>query len=142
MPLLRFIVLVMAMAQVGPATGPSTAPSKTVWDGVYSSEQSARGKRAYATLCARCHGEKLQGNDDAVPLVGKDFVKGWEGKTVGKLVDLTQKEMPTDGPGKLTRRQVTDITAYLLEVNGYPAGQGELAPELASLNVIQIQPKK
>jgi mono/diheme cytochrome c family protein len=113
-----------------------------VWDGVYSSAQVARGKTAYANLCARCHGETLLGNDDAVPLVGAEFVKRWEGKSIGAMVDLTQKDMPTDGPGKLTRRQVTDVTVFVLNANGYPAGQNEMPAELETLNAILIQPKK
>lgn len=143
MTLLRSIViLIIALLQAGPATAPSTMPSRTVWDGVYSGEQSARGKRAYATLCARCHGDTLLGNDDAVPLVGKDFVGRWEGKSVAKLVELTRTEMPSDGPGKLTRKQCTDITAYILSANGFPAGPGEVAAELNVLEAILIRTKK
>ena len=134
--------LLLGLVFAGQTTAPSTAPSRSANDGVYTAAQVARGKTAYAKDCARCHGDTLLGNDDAVPLVGREFLKKWEGQSVGKLVDLTQKEMPSDGPGKLTRRQCTDIAAFVLSSNGYPAGQSELAPELNILNAILIQPKK
>ena len=31
--------------------------------------------------------------------------------------------MPADGPGKLTRKECTDIVAYLLNANGHAPGQ-------------------
>lgn len=134
--------LIAALVVAAQTTAPTTSPSRSVNDGVFNAAQVSRGKTAYANLCARCHGETLLGNDDAVPLVGAEFLKHWQGKSIGKLVDLTQKEMPSDGPGKLTRRQCTDVTAYVLSVNGYPTGQSELAPDLEALNAILIQPKK
>lgn len=137
-----FAGMLAAIVLAGQTTAPTTSPSKTSNDGVFNAAQVARGKTAYANLCARCHGETLLGNDDAVPLVGAEFLKSWHGKSVGKLVELTQKDMPTDGPGKLTRRQCTDVTAYVLSVNGYPSGQTEMPAELETLNAILIQPKK
>lgn len=137
------VPLALAAVTIAQSTPPSTTPSsKTVWDGVYTAEQAARGKTAYNTHCARCHGEKLMGNDDATPLVEKKFLEKWYGKSVGELVELTRKEMPSDGPGKLTRKQCTDMTAYLLSANGFPAGKTEMAAELDALNSILIQPKK
>src|SRR5262245_6698266 len=133
-----FIYLIASLALAAPAT----APSRTVWDGVYTKEQADRGKKAYASLCTRCHGDALLGNDDAPALVDKKFLDKWYTKSVGELVEYTRKEMPSDGPGKLTRKQCTDITAYLLSANEFPAGKDELAAELDALNAILIQPKK
>ncbi|MEO5957564.1 MAG: cytochrome c [Opitutaceae bacterium] len=116
--------------------------ARSVWDGVYSREQVARGKKAYNSLCARCHGDTLGGGDDAPALVDKPFFKSWGGKSVGELVEYNREEMPSDGPGKVTRRESTDITAYILSANGVPPGQAELAPSLEELNQISITPKK
>ena len=44
--------------------------------------------------------------------------------------------MPSDGPGKLSRRQCTDIIANLLSANGFPAGESELATPTASALVV------
>ncbi len=138
-------------AQTAPSTRPATQPStstskpaatRAAKDGVFSADQLARGKKAYNASCARCHGDTLLGNDDATPLVGEAFMGKWSKESVGKLVEYTRKEMPSDGPGKLTRKECTDITTYVLSANGFPTGKAELAPDLDNLNGILIQSPK
>ena len=118
------------------------AASSSVWDGVYSKEQANRGQKAYNSQCARCHGEALLGGETAPALVDSDFLDKWNGKSVGSLVELTRKTMPSDGPGKLSRRLCTDIIAYLLNANGFPAGESELDSDAAVQNDILIRPKR
>jgi len=126
---------------IAPTTAATTAPSRSVVDGVYSKQQVARGLKAYNSTCARCHGENLLGNDDAPALVDNDFLGHWYGKPVEKLVDVTWKKMPTDGPGRMNRKQSTDITVYLLSENGYPVGKSDLASDAATLNDVVIEAK-
>ena len=59
---------------------------RTVWDGVFSPAQVARGKKAYESLCRRCHGETLGGGEDSPAVAGQDFLSAWYGKSVGELV--------------------------------------------------------
>ena len=118
------------------------AGSRSVWNGVYSKDQASRGEKAYNSQCARCHGDALLGGENSPPLVDRDFLDKWNGKSVGDLVDLTRKTMPSDGPGKLSRRQGTDIITYLLKSNGFPAGDVELDSDAAVLSQIIIQPKQ
>lgn len=120
----------------------SMAAASSVWDGVYSKAQSSRGQKLYEAQCSRCHGEALLGGENSPPLVDKDFLEKWHGKSVGSLVELTRKTMPSDGPGKLTRRQSTDIIAYMLSASGFPAGETELPADPAVLDEILILPKK
>lgn len=120
----------------------SATPARTVLDGVYSAAQVARGRKAYDSLCARCHGEALGGGEDSPALVDQDFLNEWYGKSLGELVEYTREEMPSDGPGKVTRKQSTDITAYVLSANDFPSGPRELEPNLEVLNQILIVPKK
>ncbi len=115
--------------------------SRSVWKGVYSREQASRGQQAYNTQCARCHGEALLGGENSPPLVDRDFLDRWNGKSVGDLVDFTRKTMPSDGPGKLSRRQCTELIAYLLSANGFPAGETDLESDATVLNDILIEPK-
>ena len=115
--------------------------SRSVWSGVFSKEQVSRGQKAYNSQCARCHGEALLGGENSPPLVEQDFTDRWNGKSVGNLVDFTRKTMPSDGPGKLSRRQCTDIIAYLLSANGFPAGKSDLESDEANLNEILIELK-
>jgi mono/diheme cytochrome c family protein len=122
--------------------GSAIAMSRSVWDGVYSKEQAARGQTAYNSLCARCHGETLLGGESSPPLVDQDFLDKWNGKSVGSLVDFTRKTMPSDGPGKLSRRQCADIISYVLSANGFPAGEKDLESDAAVLNEILIKAKR
>ena len=119
-----------------------SAGSRSVWDGVYTRAQAARGKTVYAEICARCHGTTFLGGDDAAPLVGAPFLTKWSGKTVGDLVDVIRKDMPSDGPGIVTRREASDVVAYLLSVNAFPTGQTELEIDDAPLKDIRIEPKR
>jgi hypothetical protein len=50
--------------------------------------------------------------------------------------------MPSDGPGDLTRQDCTDMIAYLLSANGFPAGKADLATEAEAQKEIVIEPKK
>ena len=121
-----------AAAEQAPPAGPSA------WDGVYNAEQVERGKTAYNALCARCHGETLGGGENSPALVDDVFFAFWGGKTVGALVEYTRTTMPSDGPGRISRKRCIDIAAYLLSANGFPAGANELPADLDALNQITI----
>jgi len=120
----------------------AAAAAHSVWDGVYSKEQAGRGQTAYNSKCARCHGDNLLGGENSPALVDQDFLEKWNGKSVGSLVELIQKTMPSDGPGKLSRQQCTDIAAYLLSVNGFPPGNIDLAMDADTQNEIVFEAKK
>lgn len=134
-------LLIPLLAVVTAVTTAATA-RRSVWDGVYSSEQVERGQKAYYAQCARCHGDTLLGGEDSPPLVDDVFLTRWHGLSLGALVERTRLTMPSDGPGRLSRRMCTDIVAYLLSANGFPEGSGELESNLASLNEILIHPKE
>lgn len=133
-PILPLVLAAAAAATAATAT-------RSVWEGVYSVEQAARGKQAYLSQCVICHGETLLGGEDTRPLVDKEFLDLWNGKTMGELVEATRKSMPKFNPGSLSRRQTTDMIAYILSENGFPAGEHELKSSLTILNQITIEPK-
>jgi len=118
------------------------AGSRSVWDGAYTKEQSARGKTAYLEVCAKCHGETLSGGEGAPALAGKDFLKNWNGRTAGDLLGLIIKTMPTDDPGSLSHRQYADITAFVLNQNEFPAGAKDLDSTPDASKDIKIEEKK
>ena len=113
-----------------------------MWDGVYTPGQADRGKALYAQNCASCHGATLDGGGAAPPLAGADFKTNWSGQTAGDLFEKTQTTMPADQPGKLSREQTTDILAFLLASNGFPAGSKELPTDAAALGMIHIEAVK
>lgn len=130
---MRFVLLVVLEC---------AAIAASVWTGVYGQPQAARGRKLYDAQCARCHGDGLLGGEGSPPLAGRDFLEKWSGRSVADLVEITRKTMPSDGPGRLTRRQSTDIAAYILSANRFPAGESELQPDLESLKEILIEPKR
>src|SRR4051812_24555611 len=102
-----------ALASAGAQSPPS------IWDGVYSEAQAARGAALYQTQCASCHGDKLQGKGPTPPLAGPDFTMNWEGMTVGDLFDKIHASMPADKPGSLSREQNASLIAHILSVNNF-----------------------
>jgi S-disulfanyl-L-cysteine oxidoreductase SoxD len=50
--------------------------------------------------------------------------------------------MPSDHPGKLSREQATDISAYILSFNKFPAGTTEMPSSADSLKQIRIDAMK
>jgi S-disulfanyl-L-cysteine oxidoreductase SoxD len=114
------------------------APSRSVWDGVYTEEQSKRGEAMYAKECGMCHGSTLEGIEMAPPLAGGEFLDKWAGQTLGDLFERTRKTMPVTKPGKLPREVYTDITAFMLSVNEFPAGQAELSRDTQVMQQIRI----
>ena len=119
----------------------AAAGARTVWDGVYSKEQAVRGQGTYQEVCMQCHGETL-GGGEAPPLAGDDFLRKWNGKTVGDLFGSIQKTMPEDNPGNLSNSEYADIVAYMLSVSSFPAGQKALDRDIAALNEIRIEKKQ
>ena len=112
--------------------------AQSAWDGVFNKEQVERGRTAYNAQCARCHGETLGGGENSPALVDEVFFTIWAGRSVGELVEYTRTTMPSDGPGKISRKRCIDIAAYVLSANGFPTGDHEFPTELAALNQITI----
>jgi mono/diheme cytochrome c family protein len=112
-------------------------------DGVYSDGQAARGQASYKTSCASCHGETLAGSGAQNPaLTGQDFTANWTGQTLDDLFEKIQTSMPADRPGSLSRGTNADIVAYILKVNGFPAGKNELPSDAVALKQIQFEAAK
>jgi mono/diheme cytochrome c family protein len=111
---------------------------RSLWDGVYTQEQAKRGGSAYVERCARCHGADLSSGDSVPPLTGTEFLSTWNTKTVGDLFDRIRTTMPADKPGSISRQQDSDIVAYVLNVNKFPAGDAELGTQTELLKQIQF----
>jgi cytochrome c5 len=120
----------------------ATADRRSVWDGVYTATQAARGQSQYGYSCGRCHLEELQGDSskDVPALNDERFLKYWSGHTVKELFDLTANTMPVDSPASLRAASYLDILAYILQMNQFPAGGDELDPERLDRIVIEKVP--
>ena len=117
----------------------SAQASRSVWDGVYTQEQSRRGETFYGRECAKCHGSDLSGADEVPALSGGGFLSNWDGLTVGDLSERVRISMPPNKQGVLSRQQIVDILSYLLNVNSFPAGKAELDPKTEQLKQIRIE---
>jgi quinoprotein glucose dehydrogenase len=111
----------------------------TIWDGIYSDEQAARGRDVYGTKCSTCHGSSLEGGDVAPALVGDQFNGTWSGTPLSDLFERIRATMPADAPGTLNRQQVADVLAHLLKSGKFPAGNAALAPDAATLMRIRFE---
>lgn len=117
--------------------------SRSISEGVFSPDQVARGKKSYASQCADCHGDELEGDGKKSPaLKGEVFFKNWTGKSVHRLIDTTRRTMPPEDPATLSRELCTDVVVYILAENGYPAGKADLAVDAPDLRQIIIHPPK
>jgi S-disulfanyl-L-cysteine oxidoreductase SoxD len=116
--------------------------TKTVWDGVYTTDQAKRGRAQFNDQCASCHGPEMNGGEMAPPLAGSAFLSNWDGETAGSLEERIRISMPQGAEGTLSRQQVADIIASVFAANDMPAGTTELPKELEILKQIQITAKK
>ncbi len=80
----------------------------------------------------------------ATPLAGGKFMSNWNGLTVGDLFERIRNTMPLSypGPGTLSKESTSDILAYILSYNKFPAGQTELPRDKSVLKMITIQAMK
>jgi cytochrome c len=107
---------------------------RTVWDGVYTAAQSARGQGVFERICAECH--------NSADFTGSGFLGSWEASTTLDLFRQIQKTMPMDTPGSLSPQEYVDVVAYFLKLNEMPAGSSELASDADSLKAIRIEARK
>lgn len=121
---------------------PDAQTTKTTWDSVYTVDQAKRGQALYQKSCSSCHAEDLGGNMPSPALAGPDFLTKWDGQTVGDLFEKIKTTMPATAPGSLTPAQTSDISAYILSSNKFPAGTTELPPDHDAVAKIQIQQTK
>lgn len=121
----------MTAAEVHALRGQTTPGPATVSVPVtFTAEQASRGQAAYRRACQDCHGFNLNdGEFGGAPLNGQYFARHWGNGSPAALYDFLLAKMPPDRPGKLNPQTYADLLAFLLNKNGYPAGQTELPPD-------------
>lgn len=124
------LCLFFVSARTARAQSDSTTPHPP---GVYSAEQGTRGADVYKGQCGRCH--------TVADHSGADFKLAWHGQSVRALFDYLRGTMPDDDPGTLSEQQYLDVTAYLLKVNGMPAGDSPLVADTIALKKLIIDIK-
>ena len=120
----------------------ATQEKATTNDGVYTKEQADKAKAQYDKICADCHpftvAAKKKPKDR--PLGEEPFFEEWEGRPVSELITNIHLTMPNDGSATLTEQEAADLTAYILQQNGFVPGKKALTKSTAAA-VIE-RPKK
>ena len=108
----------------GRGGGPGQTTS-TVWNRVYTAQQAKRGETIFKDHCSVClHAEDLTGADGPA-LKGELFTLVWEGRSLGRLFQRLRRMPPRKAPLELEESR--DALAFILQANGYPAGERELS---------------
>jgi cytochrome c553 len=127
-----------------PAPAGVLPEARSIRDGIFRAEQSRRGEAQYLETCKRCHMRDLAGDytEDAPPLIGDEFLANWKLWTVGDLFEFLTTEMPPKPKDRvgITEQVYVDILAFILEKNGFPAGEAELPPDFDALVLIEFDP--
>jgi mono/diheme cytochrome c family protein len=103
----------------------------SVYSGVYSEAQAARGSAIQAEHCSACHSPDDWG--------GGNVLQGYTGMSAYDLVNWLRESMPLDEPGRLSLQQYTDLAAYIFKLNGAPAGAEELPADPARLAQVRLE---
>lgn len=125
------LVVVLLVVNVWTAL---SQPTRSVWDGVYTEEQAARGETVFKTSCSGCH--------DPADFTSDTFLGTWEASTAQDLFSVLQKTMPMDNPGSLPPQNYADVLAYFFRANAFPPGKDELSIVADQLKLIRIERKK
>lgn len=112
--------------------------TKGIWDGVFTTAQADRGKAALLQNgCNGCHGPDLAG-DRGPSLKGDRFITAWENGSLNRLFTKIRETMPPLNAEQVSPDTKLDIVAYLLQVNGFPAGSTELVLDAGALDSLEI----
>ena len=114
----------------------SSVPARPrIWQGVYTAAQAERGKATFLASCQRCHNADLSG-DRGPALKGERFMTTWGGGSVNRLFEKIRDTMPQFSTSTIDEASKLNIVTFILQSNGFPAGDKELAA--SELEPIQI----
>lgn len=122
-------VLILGALVSAPADA-QPAPVRSTKDRVYSAAQAAEGRDVYDGRCKNCH--------TAISHTGAPFRANWDKKSLADLWDYMVEKMPKDAPGTLSEEEYTQVLAYVLRMNGMPAGTENLTSDRKLLKAIRI----
>jgi cytochrome c5 len=116
----------------GSGSTPAGGTGGTIWDGVYNTAQANYGKAIYDEVCSICH--TLDQWQDPGVLTR-------HGNTLGGLFGFISDQMPQSEPGSLVPEDYAAVIAYMLSLNGVPAGNRELPTTYQAMDRIRVVPR-
>jgi len=124
------ILLAILAVPLGAQTSDTT--ERSVGSGAYTEAQALLGENVYKATCSSCHVPSDQ--------AGEQFKLNWFGRTVFDYFINLKKTMPDDNPGGLSDDEYTRVVAYILKLNGFPAGTDSLSADSTAMQRIRIGP--
>ena len=106
-------------------TAPRIAVDQDSWQG-------------YDEHCAACHDGGTMGPE----LWGESFIENRKGQDAAALFDRIKQTMPAESPGILADDQVLNVIAYILQQNGFPAGDKAIPDAKALAGVKFVSPSR
>jgi mono/diheme cytochrome c family protein len=98
------------------AASVASAQERSLTDGVFTEAQAKSGAMVYDANCKSCHDMKFYENT----------LKSWNSQPLIYLWETIMGTMPADNPGSMMFEEYTDVLAYILSENGFPAGDAPL----------------
>jgi mono/diheme cytochrome c family protein len=130
-PLLWWLAVGGAALVAGaPSTALAQSPTSTR-QGVYTADQAAKGRQVFNGNCLGCHTTATH--------MGAAFENKWFGRPLFDLYDYVSQMMPKAAPGSLTEDEYVWLVAYILRLNGMPAGRAPLEADPARLKAVRIE---
>ena len=121
--------LALACSPAEPAPKTAAASATPAAPGSFE-EQVQKGRTAFATFCAECHGDDLRGTNRAPSLLGKRSL----GKTAKDTFDYLRGAMPPKNRDKVTEDDHWNVTAFLIDQHHWKVA-GRLGADNAATTV-------
>lgn len=102
------------------------ASSGMITEASFTVQQVDRGANDFRAICGDCHSSS--------EFRGTDFQFTWRRRTAWDFYKLLTSTMPENAPGSLMDEQYVDVTAYILQMNGFEAGENELVATQTALD--------
>lgn len=119
-----FLLILALSGQTG------LAQDKTINDGVFTEAQMHAGEAVFESSCKTCHNMRFY----------RDTLKSWNTQPLLYLWESIMGTMPADNPGSLMLEEYTNVIAYILSENGFPAGEATLDPDNGMENISIVAP--
>ena len=124
------VISAAALLAAMPVSAQDNGALKPASAGVYKEDQAARGDTVFQRTCLSCHTPTFHADEQ--------FRMNWIGRTVYDLFKLLKTTMPEDNIGGLSDDDYTRVIAYVLKLNGFPAGADSLSSDSLAQKRIKI----
>jgi mono/diheme cytochrome c family protein len=111
---------------------------RTIWSGVYTEAQAARGAVAFRAHCEACHGVELGGGVGPA-LTGSGFMRNWTGLTLRELFHHIKVAMPEEAVSSVSEADKLDILTFIFQENGFPPGREPLSGNPDELATVMFE---